>query len=227
MRHGIESYFRELELTHRRILRIGVGVLCALVAAEFGARQSGMVETLNDPRRFGFEGPEQYVERILLEAVGPEEHGGSNLENVIGVPLRQGGGTRAPKPHEGTTPAPEKLGRGPGDDEMNLEAQLRAMALEGPVMRSEDLIVERLIRPDYPEDAQRLGIEGTVDLVGLVDTTGDIIEVHILSRDHPLALEGPAMQAALQSRYRPYRGLEGAQRAWAMIRYDFKIVTHP
>lgn len=228
MRHGIDGYFHEVDQTHRRVTRIGVLVLCAFMIAEFAAREPVVVETLNDPRRFGFEGPEQIVERILLEQTGPEEHGGANVRTVVGIAARRGGGDQVPSPRkEGMRPSPEKLGRGSGVDDMDLQAQMRAMALEGPVMRSEDLIVERLVRPDYPEEAQRLGIEGRVDLLGLVDTTGDIIEVHVVSRDHPVSLEAPAMQAALQSRYRPYRGAEGAQRAWAMIRYDFKIVTHP
>lgn len=225
MRHGIDGYFREIERFQRRLSAIGGVVSVFVVLAMAVLRQPAVVEALDDPKRFGFEGPEQYVERILLEIRGPEEQLGSNMVNLAPASLREGGG-RSPKESEGTQPVaegPPDRGQGSGEDEFTLEARLRALALEGPVVQSEDLVVEALVRPEYPEEARANDIEGLVELVALVDTTGAVVQVEIIGGSrHPL-LDHAASVAVLQCRYRPYRVRENLERVWAYFRITFTL----
>ena len=224
MQHGIDGYFRELERFHRRLSAVGIAVLAVFIAAMFAARQPAIERLLDDPKRFGFEGPDQYVERILLEIRGPEEQIGANAVNALPVSLREGGGAKH-KAREGRRPAPEGevVGEGSGEDEFTLEARLRALSLEGPIVQSDDLIVEELVRPEYPEAARDGDIEGLVELVALVDTTGRVIQVEIIGGTrHPL-LDQAATTAVLKCRYRPYRVKENLEQVWAYFRIKFRL----
>lgn len=224
MRHGIEGYFEEQERFRRRVSGIGIAVALALLAAEYAARAPEVVEALNDPRHFGFEGPEQYVRRINLEQVGPLDQPGANAENFVAVERQAGGGAEGKSPSEtGTVPVAKKLGQGPGFDDFDLISRVRAMALEGPVIRSEELVVEKLVRPEYPEEARDKDIEGVVELVALVDTTGAVAEVHIMGGSGVPSLEQAATLAVLQCRYRPYRVNDVTQRVWAFFRVSFSL----
>jgi TonB family protein len=224
MRHGIDGYFQELETFHRRVSAIGVGVAVFFLVALFVARQPAVETVLDDPKRFGFEGPDQYVERILLEMRGPEEQLGSNTMSAVPVSLREGGGSKKAS-ESGTKPVPEgeTHGEGPGSDEMTIEARLRALALEGPVVQSEDLVVEELVRPEYPEEARDKDIEGLVELVALVDTTGSVIQVEIIGGTRNPLLDQAATTAVLKCRYRPYRVHDVVERVWAYFRISFKL----
>ena len=126
---------------------------------------------------------------------------------------------------EGLKPAPEgpKVGQSSGDDEMTLEARLRALAVAGPIVQSQDLVVEKMVRPEYPEEARDQDIEGLVELIALVDTTGSVVQVEIIGGSrHPL-LEQAASSAVLQCRYRPYRIREDVEPVWAYFRITFRL----
>jgi len=224
MRHGIDAYFDEIARFERRLSLIGFSVVVVFVIAGVWARRPEIVEALNDPKRFGFEGPDQYVNRILLEQWGPREQHGTRDESFAPVNMHRGGG-RQRSAEQGRRPAPEakRTGRGIGDDVLDLEARVRALALEGPIIRSEDLVVERLVRPDYPEEARNKDIEGLVEMVALVDTTGAVAEVHIIGGSHDPMLEHAATSAVLQCRYRPYRVKDSVERVWAYYRISFSL----
>lgn len=224
MRHGIEAHLAEIERFQRRLSGIGIAVALALLAAEFAARSPAVVAALNDPKHFGFEGPEQYVQRIQLEQVSSREQLGANAENFAAVNKQHGGGDapRGPKMH-GLRPAAERQGAGPGTDDYDLISRVRALALEGPVVRSEELVVEKLVRPEYPDEARDHDIEGIVELVALVDTTGAVAEVHIMGGTGHAALERAATSAVLQCRYRPYKVNDVTQRVWAFFRVSFSL----
>ena len=224
MRHGIDGYFHELDTFHRRLSVIGGSVAVFFLVAVFAARQPAVEQVLDDPKRFGFEGPDQYVERILLEMRGPEEQLGTNNFSSAPVRKQKGGGTKQAA-ERGTKPVPEgeQRGEGPGLDEMTLEARLRALALNAPLVHSQDLVVEDLVRPEYPEEARAKDIEGLVELVALVDTTGSVIQVEIIGGTREPMLEQAATSAVLKCRYRPYRPNETVERVWAYFRISFKL----
>jgi len=224
MHHGIDGYFREVARFQRRLSAIGAGVSALFLLLMVVLRQPAIVAVLDDPKRFGFEGREQFVERILLEVQGPEDRPGDIAVNLVPANLVAGGGEK-PVSKEGTKPSSEvkRRGRGPGEDDETLQARLRALALEGPVVKSQDLIVESLVRPQYPEEAREKDIEGLVELVALVDTTGRVLQVEIIGGNHQPLLEQSATAAVLQCRYRPYRVHENVERVWAYFRIRFTL----
>lgn len=224
MRHGIDGYFDEIARFERRTFSLIVSVACALLLALLIARRPEIVAALNDPKRFGFEGREQLVQRILLEQVSQRDQPGNSTANVVPVELHRGGGAKHSRPDEsGLKPEQKVNGKGIGEDPLDLQSRLRALALDAPVVRSEDLIVERLVRPDYPEDMHEKNIEGAVELVALVDTTGEVREVHIVGGDRNPSFDRAATDAVLQCRYRPYTLHASKERVWAYYRVAFSL----
>ncbi len=225
MPHGIDGYFDELARHQRRNASIAAAVAAVALLAELLAMRPTIVRSLNDPRRFGFEGEDQYVRRILLETVGPIDQPGTSARNVVPVEMHQGGGTgpASKTSEQGTRPAPLRHGPGTGQDASDLQSRLRALALQGPIVRSEDLVVEKLVRPEYPEEARLADIEGVVEMVARVDTTGAVTEVHIVGGTHQPLLERAATTAVLQCVYRPYRVRENAEAVWAYYRISFTL----
>src|SRR5262245_30279508 len=138
MPHGIDAYFHELTSHQRRVAIIGGAVAIVALVAEVLAMRPAIVQSLNDPKRFGFEGEEQYVRRILLETMAEVEQPGPQSQNFVPIEARRGGGTGdgpAAK-RSADSPAPERRGPGAGEDPNDLQSRLRALALQGPIIRS-------------------------------------------------------------------------------------------
>ena len=220
--HGIDTYFGEFFANRRRVatvLLVVSGTL-AVVLAVAGRRAT---QALEDPKRFGFEGPKQWVERVRLEQMATYEAPGLFQITYLTAESKKGG--RKPR-HISTDPQAipvieKKIGT--GEDEQDLLAKARMLALDGPVIRSEDLVIERLVRPDYPEEARDKNVEGIVELVALVDTTGSVEEIQIVGGSGEPILEHAAAKAILQCHYRPYRVRDEARRVWAAFRIAFSL----
>jgi TonB family protein len=180
-------------------------------------------ELSDDPKRFGFEGPKQWVDRIRLEEMARSDAPGYFNITYLTAESRKGG--RKPRRAKADVPAPpeEKNQVGLGEDEQDVLARARMLALHGPVIRSEDLVIERLVRPDYPEEARDKNIEGVVELVALVDTTGSVLQIQIVGGTREPMLESAAAKAVLQCRYRPYRVDDQARQVWAAFRIAFSL----
>jgi TonB family protein len=228
MPHGIDPYFEEL-LRSRRRFALASGVTAALaVLLMVSLRGHAVRDALEEAQRFGFEGPDQWVERIRLEELGREERLSATNYELVFDEGRKGGERATPTPtptqRNGSEPRRRPLVPGPGDLDRDLLARARALRLEGPVVMSDQLISEVIVKPDYPEAAIDGDIEGVVELVALVDTTGAVVQVQILKSPHPL-LEKAAVDAVLQCRYRPFRIQEHALRTWAAFRYSFSLYS--
>jgi TonB family protein len=63
-------------------------------------------------------------------------------------------------------------------------------------------LLKNQVVPDYPKDAKRKGIQGTVVLFLAVDERGHVSETEVIS-GHPL-LAASAVEAAKRLRFRPY-----------------------
>ena len=221
MRHGIEAYFDEIAHFRRRLGGLMVGVsLASLLLLAFAGRELARVLT-EDTKRFGFEGPEQWVERIRLEQMANEDNAGLYDLTYVTQESRKGGKRSLFDLH--AIPEPPTHHIGEGLDELDMMAKARMLQLDAPVVRSEELVIERLIRPEYPEDAHAQGLEGVVEMLALVDTTGLVAEVHIIGGTHEPSLENAATAAILQCRYRPYRVNDVASRVWAPFRVAFTL----
>src|SRR5262245_54762031 len=220
--HGIDTYFGEFFANRRRVavVLLSVSAVLAVLIVIAGRHASNV---LDDPKRFGFEGPKQWVERIRLEEIAEQESPGLFQITYLTAESRKGG--KKPR-HVSTNPQaePEVMKVvGTGEDEVDLLAKARMLALDGPVIRSEDLVIERLVRPDYPEEARDKNIEGVVELVALVDTTGSVEQIQIVGGTREPMLEHAAARAILECRYRPYRVRDEARRVWAAFRIAFSL----
>jgi len=222
LRHGIDTYFGEFFANRRRVATVLLTVSATLAAIlAIGGRRTS--EVLDDPKRFGFEGPKQWVERIRLEQMATYEAPGLFQVTYLTAESRKGG--KAPK-HVSTNPQAVPVIEkqvGTGEDEHDLLAKARMLSLDGPVIRSEELVIEKLVRPDYPEEAREKNIEGTVELVALVDTTGSVLSIQIVGGSREPMLEHAAARAILECRYRPYRVRDEARRVWAAFRIAFSL----
>lgn len=220
--HGIDAYFAEFSANRKRVAS-SLFAISAAIGILMWAGGRRVEEVLDDPQRFGFEGPKQWVDRIRLEELAAQESPGLYQITYLTAESRKGGKKPA---NQSSHPAAEpqvKKTPGIGDAEDDLLAKARMLALEGPVVRSEDLIIERLVRPDYPEEARNRNIEGIVEVVALVDTTGRVLEIQIVGGTREPLLETAAAKAILECRYRPYRVNEHARRVWAAYRIAFSL----
>ena len=80
-------------------------------------------------------------------------------------------------------------------------------------------LLKNQVVPDYPKDAKRKGIEGTVVLFLAVDEQGRVSETKVIS-GHPL-LTASALQAAKRLRFRPYYLYDEAVESEGQISYLF------
>jgi TonB family protein len=234
MVHGSQRFFLERTRFERRVSLLCVGVSLVVLSFETAFLLPAVRQTVDEllqndplhPRRFGFEGPEQYVRRITLETEGPPgPRPGRPTILYRSVQATKGGSTQTPRsedPH--ARPDTRRQGTGVGESSMDLVTVARLIyGGSGPVMRSEDFIVERMVKPEYPEGPLSRNSEGLVVLGALVDTTGAVTRVDLVSSPKDRGLAEAAIAAAKQYRFRPYRIDGQVTEAYAVIRFDFKI----
>ena len=226
MAHGIQSYFAERARNARRVsltsAAIGLGMLGAL-----GLGRLPQVQALiNDPVRFGFEGRQQYVRRITLENLPGRAQTLRDLGQVL-ERSSQRGGARTPAASKTQAAEPETRPRalGPGDSPEDLLARAFSRRSDVPVIQSEELVIDRLVRPVYPAHAYDHDIEGRVAVLALVDTVGRVVEVQVLASDAQARREfgEAASEAVWRCQFRPYRVKGRAREVYALFRFNFTI----
>jgi TonB family protein len=234
MPHGSHDYFVERRRFSLRLAFITTLVSLAVLALELALSLPGMPGSPFDslgrprqPRRFGFEGPDQYVQRIILETSGPP---GPNpgRPTIIYRSAQALKGGRDPSssssddPH--ARPDVRPPGLGPGSSTADLVARARVIyGGSAPVVRSEDLVIEDLVKPEYPEAARDANIEGLVALVAHVDTTGAVTRVDLMSSSGGPLLEEAAAAAVRRCHFRPYSVGGEVTEVLAVFRIKFTI----
>lgn len=225
---GTENYFRELVRNYRRLaaITLGVSMMTATVLLALYApavRQALREHLPPELLRFGFEGEEKYVRRILLETRVIRSRPAPMVPiSALAVPDKNRGGApqRARSLSDRAEPESRPLRFGPGDAEHDLLARALKRAGDTPVFQSEELVIEDLVRPAYPEAARDKGMEGRVAVMALVDTAGYVIDVDVM--DGGLDLLGrAAAHAVRQCRFKPYVVNGEAREVYAMFRFAF------
>ena len=220
--HGVQMFFWELAANRRRVAGTLLAVSVTFAGVIWLAGRPWATDVLHESVRFGFEGPEEWLERVRLAQMAARESPGLFAITQVVIERRK---TGKKLPDRSTHPQAEPTPRTSpeGDDADDLLARARQLALEGPIVRSEDMIIERLVNPEYPEEAHARNLEGVVEMVALVDTSGAVLEVQIIGGSREPLFETAAAKAILERRYRPYRVADQNRRVWAAFRIGFTL----
>jgi len=228
MHYGIDSHFRERRSARRRValhtLALDVLLLLAALVLTIPAVRVWLRPATRPIVRFGYEGPDRYVQRIQLQTDRRTQLPMVDLGRVRAISLRAGGGGNDPA-RDGSRTQVRRVNAapGPGDDEVTLLAEARARLASVPLVQSSDLVIESMVQPEYPEDLHQQGIEGRVAIMALIDTTGRVADVSVVRPSGHEGFENSAMAAVRQAKFRPYRQAGATQEVYALIRYRFRI----
>lgn len=235
MDHGIQAYYSELSRFRRRLtlLVLTVSVVASLPMIVFPLlpreeRERVRVFLDRTPVHFGFEGPEEMVERMNLDSpisVEYRRHLPTAMNAVIVPEAHRGGGELGAVPAEPQAFSRVAIDLPPGEGRSEADLMARAIAKAGstPVFRSEQLIIEYLVRPEYPVEARARQLEGRVAMMALIDTTGSVASVELMIGEPGGLLERAAESAVRQTRFRPYRPDGITRQVYAVFRYAFHL----
>jgi protein TonB len=230
MIHGIDAYFLERQRFSRRlagtIMGVAMGVLSAsLTLIIIGRDPRGQALLRKVPLSdWGYEGAEQYVRRIELKSeAGAPERSSGQIAQYVPAARRGGSPSRARVQHPNAPPEFRPPRDDEGDAEEDRLARRRAQLLNVPLVQSENLVIDHLVKPSYPEEARDRGIEGRVAVLALVDTSGIVTDVEVVGTGSSELLEHAAQEAVLKCRFRPYRVDGHTQSVYAMFRFSFRM----
>jgi TonB family protein len=226
MEHGIIGYQHEFGRFARRVAAfvcftsLLLSAMCGLVV---GLRHSPLRSRLPKVVRFGYEGPTQYVQRITLEQLVGSTETAPYGPLPVRIVSQRGGRTRTRQADRGDVVPARRGAPGPGDSDAELTMRAVRRHSNVPLVQSEELVIESLVRPIYPEEAIRRNVEGRVQIQALVDTSGTVVEVQLLASTGEELLERAAETAVWQCRFKPFE-MEGiVQPVYALFRFNFRI----
>ena len=229
MTHGVSAFFRERRRAYARVSYLSAAVAAAVYAVLIGPTlfpplQRQLNRLLPDPMRFGYEGPNQYVRRIeLIRSAGTAERL-QQIGRVEPVAGRRGGEGRSPsRPDPRAIPRVRSGAIGPGTSNMDFVTRAVSRLANVPVVQSEDLVIERLVRPEYPNALLERDVEGRVTIQALVDTVGKVVVVQVMASSGEPLFERASEAAVWQCRFRPYRRAGALSEVYAVFRFSFRI----
>ncbi len=228
MEHGIDFYFHERARSRRQVSLTTLGLGAVLLAIQLLFLIPVVRERLSPPIqrvvRFGYLGPPHYVEHIELAASGGTQDPLRDVGHVNALPERRGGAGLTPA-RSGPRPGPGRSSTFPGTGESDLDifAQARRSHANVPLVQSDQLAIQYMEEPVYPEELREKGIEGRVSLMALVDTTGRVAEVSVLLSSGELAFEQSATDAVRRARFYPYKVGGTPTEVYVIIPYHFTV----
>lgn len=227
MNHGVESFFVEQSRAGRRVAIIAVSLACGglvpLLALTLPPFQREVRQILTEVH-FGYEGREQYMRRITLQAVRGTHLVTRDMGSIDTRQSRAGGAVKAKTMKDlRAVPQVRPNLQGPGMSEADLLARSVSRLADIPVVQSEDLIIEHASAPIYPENEIEKGIEGRVMVQALIDTAGRVVDVQLLASTGIEPFERSAAEAVWQYRFRPYRPNGFTREVYAVFRFSFRI----
>ncbi|NOT35209.1 MAG: energy transducer TonB [Candidatus Eisenbacteria bacterium] len=225
MSYGIDAYFLEQRRAARRVAWltfalsvVGLApILAALVSPEFR-------EAVREQSRFGYEGADQYVRRIELQRYEGVGERTQQLGALQPIAARAGGGSGGTaSSHPRARPETRPLMTLEGETDFGLDSRSPRQRSQVPVIRSEDLVIEHLVRPTYPPELLEQNVEGKVTLQALVDTLGAVIGIEVLASTGEARFEDAARVAVRECRFRPFRRDGAVSEVYAVFRFAFRI----
>lgn len=228
MDHGIQAYHDEKHRSARRVSLTALGTSVVFLAALLVWLLPPLQRRIEQSpiMRFGFAGPTRLVNLLQVDAAPGHTEQLTDVGDVESSGARRGGGGGTPDPagRGSERPGPSLPSEGLGDAEQDLVRRALSGETGLPVFQSEDLIIDRLVRPEYPEDARARGIEGRVAVMARIDTLGNVVEAAVMQRSGSIQLDRAARAAVLQCTFLPYRVDGGpAKEVFAVFRFAFRI----
>lgn len=86
---------------------------------------------------------------------------------------------------------------------------------------SEKPQIIKYIKPDYPEIAKRVGIEGIVVVKVLINTKGDVEDIEVYESHPPF--DQAAVEAAKQFKFKPGKQRDRYVKVWMSIPFTFRL----
>jgi TonB family protein len=157
------------------------------------------------------------------------------LNALTTPPIRAGSalGAASPPPVASPPPAPapapaalsnsfsgRTLEDSSGSAQPEVEAPRRATVVL-PVVKEAKAVKQ--VDPEYPRDAMREGIEGTIDLRFTVTTEGKVTDIEVVTANPPETFDRAAIAALRRWRYDPRREDGVAVDSRTRVRLEFKL----
>jgi TonB family protein len=174
--------------------------------------------------RFGLQGPPRFVQLVQIDAQPTTFDTPRDVGRVI---VRRGEngtpGERAARPVRSRAGSQAPSLKPVGSAGRDLLARAIASSGQVPIFQSDELVIETLVRPEYPEEVRQRGIEGHVAVLARVDTLGRVQEAEVMSTSGEPMLDAASRTAVLRCRFRPYRVDDHAREVFAVFRFSFRI----
>lgn len=228
MKHGVQEYFVERWRARRRVAitaaSLALAGLLSLAALTLPPFHRPMRNLLNEPARFGYEGPDQFVRRITLQQVRSTDQVTHQIGSIDTRSARAGGAVRArASKNPRVRPDVRSTQVGPGTSDIDMLQRAVSRLADIPVVQSEDLVIEYGLTPAYPKDEYDKDIEGRVKLQVLIDTTGRVVDVQLLASTGVASFERSAAEAVWQYKFRPYRQGGVTREVYVDVPFVFRI----
>ncbi len=206
----------------KRIVAIVPVVLLMIAALVFVTRHMGPREIF---KRVGLRGEIQLMPEITI---------------VPDTPSPDASPPPAPQPTQETVALDVREVGDPDINPPNVEARTEehttqalddvddARSVEVPATRetsySNAYVILRMIKPKYPEDELKAGIEGNVTVALLVDERGHVADVNVLSLMGPVSFRESALDAVREFLFQPPTTADGRPTTmWVKFLVKFRI----
>jgi TonB family protein len=188
---------------HRRLAVISTIVVAAMcIAVVAGQRYIHR----DDPKMVGWKGEMELLPEITIEPdVVPAEAAPAPRPRkdaqTVQVSTARESEFEVAKPVE--TPVPRVDEPDITDLQAHGAARAETVPMSRPVSYSETYVILRTVRPRYPEEERKRGIEGSVLVELLVDEQGLVARANALNLVGPVSFQDSALEAARQFVFQP------------------------
>jgi TonB family protein len=215
------------ESDYQRRLRISTPIAAVLIGALFLATEHVPTSVLQF--QFGWQGPTRVLPEItLLPDVDLyedlREQSRRRLMTALDIEaLEERGDTPAPKP---TVEQPKPVDRPEDVVTPNIaEQQARHYPAHTSVPYSEEYVILHMVRPEYPPEELKEGVEGDVTVELYIDDGGTVESAWVLMATGPPSFEHASLDAVRQFRFKPPLMQGKPMPMWIRFQIRFRIMS--